>query len=214
MSQDNVYAQIVSRTAVERAMVATLGLWVDDALGEIERVDGWPLNSIERPKGIVTASEFIHWEEDQIPVIVVINSGLASQPIQHAGGRYDATWLMGVAAIVSDVEKDTTRDLAGSYAAAVRMAVLQHSMLKSPLYPKGLASATDWIGEDDSDIPILASRSLGCTRVIFQVEVEGAVTKRAGPRSPSDTPWVDPGAWPEITSVKVNVEPVAIGGQQ
>ncbi len=212
MSETNLFGRIVSRTAVERAVIASLNIWLDSALGELERIDDWPLNSIKRPMGIVTRSQFAKWPEDQLPVILVICAGLAGTPVEHAGGRYDASWLVGVAPIVSDVDEDSTRDLAGAYGAAVRTAVLQHSMLKSPINPDGFSSSIDWVGEDDTDIPFLASRSLASTRVVFQVSVETAVTKQAGPRTPPETPWVDPGEWPEITHVEIDVEPVPAGG--
>lgn len=211
MSETNQYGQIISRTAVEKAVVASLDIWLDDALGELERVDGYDPGSIQRPLGIVTRSQFEKWPEDQIPVVMVINTGLAKPPVPRAQGVYDAAWLVGVVPIVSDIGEDGTRDLAGTYGAAIRMALSQHSMLKSSAYPNGFAQYANWVGEDYTDMPFLATRSLDSARIIFEVGVDSVVTKQAGPRVAPTDPSADPGPWPAVADFETRPEPVLIG---
>ncbi len=211
MSSQNLYGRIVSATAVEHAVVASLNIWLDGAIGELERVDGYTPGSIERPHGIVTGSQFEKWPEDQIPVILVINAGLAGTPVRRADGVYDTAWLVGCAPVVSDVDQKGTRDLALTYTAALRMALLQHAKLTSPVNPSGFAHYVDWRGEDYTDIPFLASRSLMAGRVIFEVGVEAAVTQQAGPRTPPADPKVDPGNWPNVGEPTVTVQPILTG---
>lgn len=211
MSNANLYGRIVSPTAVEHAVVASLQIWLDSAIGELERIDGYPCNTIERPHGIVTSSQFEKWPEDQIPVVLVINTGLAGPPARRADGIYDAAWLVGCAPVVSDVDHAGSRDLALTYTAAIRMALLQHAQLKSGLNPTGFAHYVDWRGEDYTDMPFLNTRSLAAGRVIFEVGVESAVNQQAGPRTPPLDPCVDPGPWPNVGEPTVTFQPVPIG---
>lgn len=195
MSDSNRYGRVVSPRDVENAVVASLNVWIDDCLGEAERLYGYEPNSIERPRGIIRRSEWTKWPEDQIPVIVVINAGLAQQPIRRANGTYDALWRVGVCPIVSDVDQDATRDLAEAYTVAVRLALLQHKMLKSPAYPDGFADFTSWIDEQYNDMPELIQRSMNSGRVVLDIGVENVLTEQAGPRTPTVPASQDPGPW-------------------
>lgn len=212
MSQTNLYGRVVSPAAVERAVVASLKVWLDGAIGELERVDGWAPGSIVRPLDVVTSSQWEKWPEDQIPVVLVINTGLAGRPTKSHDGIYNATWTVGVSPIVSDVDHDSSRALAAAHAAAIRVALTQHPMLKSSINPDGFAHTIDWAGEDYTDLPFLSSRSLASARVIFDVTVEGVLQTQAGPRTPPADPSVDPGAWPVAEpATTLTAEPVLIG---
>lgn len=200
MSAANQYGKLIGPQDVEKAIVASLNLWIDGALGEAERLYGYPPNAIQRPLGIIRRSEWAKWPEDQVPVIVVINAGLSGQPIRRAQGTYDAVWRVGVSPIVSDQNTDDTRDLAEAYTVAVRLALLQHKKLISPAYPDGLPGAfTLWVDEQYHDVPELAVRSLDSGRVVIDVGVEGVITEMGGPRTPPTVPATDPGPWPTVT---------------
>lgn len=207
----NLFGQIITPGQVEQAVAATLKLWMDDYLGEIERVEGYVPGTIERPLDVITRSQFDHWPEEQVPFLLVMTSGMAGQPERHAQGSYHASWLVGVACVVSDVTQEDTRRLALAYAAAVRAAVLQHKMLRSPLHPAGFANGSGWQDESYTDMPSDAERTLGASRVIFSIGVDDVVTERAGPRQPSGRPNVDPGNWPKVSSAKTNITPIGVG---
>jgi hypothetical protein len=210
MSLTNLFGQIVSPHQVEEAVVASLTVWLPDYLGELERIEGYTPGTIALPAGIITASEFEKWPEDQLPLILVMNGGLASKPIRRGNGRYEAEWLVNVAPIVADVDEVQTRRLASAYATACRAAVLQHKGLKSPLHPEGFAAFIKWRDEKYVDIPFAETRTLGSGQVIFSVGVEGVTTEQAGPREPI-TPAVDPGPLPAVTGVSVTVNPERAG---
>ena len=213
MSDTNRFGRIITDGMVERAVVAALQYWLDDQLGEIERLEGYPAGAIERPHAIVTSSEFERMPEVQIPSILVINAGPMGNPMRCADGRYDARFIVGVAPIVSDVDYDATRALAKAYGAAVRTAIGQHKMLRSPLHPDGFANGSRWLGGDtDMDIPFADSRSLKAYRVMFQIGVDGVFTEQAGPRTPTMDPAVDPGPWPSATEVEANPRLVPLTG--
>lgn len=218
----NLFGQIITAGMVERAMVASLNQWMDTYLGQIERLEtddtgalAYPADGIERPRGIITHSEFEKWPEDQLPFIVVMVSGLAGAPERHAQGNYRAEWTCAVAAIVSasspdGTGQDATRRLSLAYGAAIRAAVLQHKMLKSALYPAGFATGLSWQDETYTDVPALAERSMAAARVTFTVAVDNAVTEQAGPRAPLSPADVDPGNWPKVASATATVTPIGI----
>jgi hypothetical protein len=208
----DLFGQIISPKAVEEAVVASLDVWLDDYLGKLERVEGYEPNAIERPLGIINSSEFAKWPEDQIPVVVVINMGLAGKPERHGDGKYDASWLVGVAAVVSDQDQASTRDLAFTYLTAIRVALAQHKMLKSDLHPDGFANFSMWHDETYGEIAFSESRTLGAGRSIFEIGVENVMTEFAGPREPSGDPTVEPDPLPEAVVPTITAEPVTIGG--
>lgn len=201
-----VFGPIVTGGAVERAVAATLAKWMHDYLGEVERIEGYEPDAIERPRGIVTSSEFAKWPEDQLPVVLVLSAGLGSPPTRRGDGHFDASWLVGLAPVVSDVNADQTRRLALSYAAAVRAAIMHHRSLD------GFASALAWRDENYGDLPFDDTRSLGSGRVVFEITVENVVRDFGGPPAPTPTPdpTVDPGNWPEATLVTTGVTPEPI----
>lgn len=205
MSASNRYGQIVTPGMVERAFVATLELWMDDYLGELERVEGYDVGEVVRPAGIITASQFAKWPEDQLPLIMVIAPGTTGKPERHAQGRYNVAWAVTAAAIVSDIDELEARRLAGAYAGAMRAAILQHKMLKSPLHPEGFAQFLSWKGEGYGDLGFEDARTLDSCRVEFAVGVEDVTTEHAGPRTPSGSPGTDPGPLPILPEDGVRV---------
>jgi hypothetical protein len=211
MSEANLYGRIVTPNQVEQAMAACVGEWINDYLGELERIEGYDVGVLARPKGTITASEFAKWPEDQVPLILVLSSGLGGAPRRARGnGSYEAGWTVAVCAIVSDITEEATRRLAGAYAGAIRAAVMQHKMLTSSLYPDGFASFLTWRDEKYGDIPFADTRTLDSCRVVFNVGVENVVTEQAGPREPSAAPGEDPGPLPTVKEVDITVEPEAI----
>lgn len=210
MSTANRFGRIVSPGMVERAVVATLNVWMDDCLGELERLEGYAPGSIERPRGIVTRSEFERRQEDQVPLLVVINTGVNGKPERRGGGVYRLAWAVGVVAIVSDTDEDATRDLASAYTTAVRVALLQHAKLKSGSFPDGLADDLDLLDEQYNDIPFLSTRNLASGRVTVEIGVDSAVSMLAGPTVPSGHPSTDPGPWPSAVQPSTNVVPLSI----
>lgn len=212
MSEANLYDRIVTFEQVERAVVATLDLWIDGYLGELERIEGYASGEIARPLGIVTASQFDKWNEDELPCILVLCAGLDGRPVRRSGGVYEASYLVGVVPIVSDVNVSESRKLASTYVAACRTAIGQHKMLRSSLHPAGFASFSKWRDEKSGEIPFPETRTLASGHVIFSIGVEGVFSEQAGPRVPTDEPSVDPGPLTPVRSVKTTVTSAPLAG--
>lgn len=205
MSATNLYGPIVTVTQVEQGVAAGIEKWIDAYLGEMERIEGYEPDTIERPRGVISVSEFAKWPEDQLPLILILSPGTESVK-KREDGRHEATWLIGVQTIVRDLDQESSRQLAGAYAGAIRAAVVQHKRLKSAAYPEGFGSAVEWVGESYTDIAFNETRTLATARVILSVTVEDVVRRTAGPRIVPPDPSSDPGQWPALVPpVKINV---------
>lgn len=206
MSDEDLFARLVSPNTVEQAVVAALSRWMPSYIPALERNEGYEPGTVEPPRGIVTASEFDSWAGDQFPVYLVLSAGTIGKPIRRGDGTWEAAWSIGVAPIVSDVDQGATRRLASAHATAVRAALLQHKALKSDLHPTGFATYVRWEGESYADLPFLATRSLGSMRSIFAIGVEKTVAEYAGPRVPLPNPTT------EVPLPPGHIEEVTVGG--
>lgn len=210
MSATNVYGALVSAGQVERRIIGSLEDWLPFYLGEMERLDGYDPGSLPVPVGYVRASEFAKWPEDALPVMLVM-AAATSKVRKGQDGQHEAEWTVGVAPIVKDQSQGDSRDLATTYAAAVRGAVVQHKRLKSKAHPDGIEGSVEWLGEAYTDLAFDSTRTLGTARVIFSVTLDNVVSAAAGPRElPSTPPSIDPGDWPGVSSIDVKVNPVEV----
>lgn len=214
MSQTNQFGNAISGGIVERAVADSLKIWMNTYLGEAERLEGYEPDTLERPLGIVTRSEFEKWPEEQVPVILVVSGGLAEAPIRRTDGSYDAKWGVSIASICSAGDpdgfgQDATRRMSLAYALATRLAIGQHKMLKSDTYPDGFANGSWWTDESYHDLPSITERAMGAARVTFAIGVDSVMTEYAGPRTPLTDPGIDPGNWPGATQPPlVGVTPI------
>lgn len=206
VSQPVKFGPIVTGTAVERAVKVVLEERLSNYLGELERIEGYPPDAIERPRGIVTASELEKWPEDQLPVVVII-SAATERPIKREKGRVEATWVLAVAPVVADVNAEETRKLALAYVAAIRAVIVQHKGLKSGLHPKGFSEATHWEAEHYDGIAFGETRTLLAPRAVFTVTILEAVNSQGGPREPYEPPDAEPSDWPIVQKITVQAEP-------
>jgi hypothetical protein len=198
VSATNIYGPIWSAKQIERRVIGSLEDWLTFYLGEMERLDGYAPDSIQRPLGYVRAPELSKYPEDQVPCIVVMaREAIPKKTAPYK--EYEATFPVAVAPIVSDTDKDSSQDLAGTYAAAIRASIIQHKRLKSTAYPDGIEGSVEWAHEGYMDLAFSSSRSLGTASGIFNVTIDVAVAGQAGPRElPTEPPSVDPGDWPDL----------------
>lgn len=204
MTPDTIFKPIITRQEVELRVTNTLKDWIDTYLAEVERQNGLDVRQLPRPRSYSRRNEFDHWPEEQIPAVIVVSPGLVGRPVANGSGEFRGQWGVGVAVIAEGQDVNNTRDLVGYYTAAIRALILQRPSLG------GFAMGVTWEDErydDISDIDV--GRTLASGQVVFQVEVEGIVSTKAGPVTP-DTPPVDPPpvspTWPIATQVTADVE--------
>lgn len=203
MSSSNIFGNILTRKTVEEAVLATVELWIDTYLCEIERNEGITVRDLPRPRSYARANIYNIFPDEQLPAVVIISPGLSKAPIKQAQGKHRTYWNVQVAFQVASTP-DAVRDLADYYTAAARAIFLQHQDLG------GMADGITWLGEKYNDAPDPFRRSVASGNVLLEVEVDDAVTAAAGPVGPDPIPdpTPDPGNWPKVLHTFVEVEKV------
>jgi hypothetical protein len=180
--------------------------WMDSYLSELERATGRDVGSIERPRSWSRKNSFDKWPDDNLPMIIIICSNLAARPTKTGSGRYRAPWAVGIAVVVSSQDEESTRNLAGLYAAAIRAIMIQHQSLDGSI--EG-TRGVEWLDERYGELPSEEARTVAAARLVFSVDFDDVVTHGAGPVGPP--PDQDPVAdWPEITDVNINITKEAL----
>jgi hypothetical protein len=157
----NIYGRIVTRSDVRDATIDHLQLWTPSYIGEVAVQRG--KNRCDLPgfrSWRFSTDDVETWPADQLPACVVVCPGLADTPDRQGNGIYDSEFAVGVGAVVSARDQESTDEIVSIYTAGVRAALLQHPSLG------GFASGMRWIDEDvmsfaslvDGFGPILRSR--------------------------------------------------------
>lgn len=151
-------------------------------------------------KSIVRVNEWEGmWPDEQLPCLLVINTGMASPPERLGDGSYNATWLMASAIVVGAATRTDTRNAAFGYGHAFKQMILQHRSLGHQEHIRGVT----WIDARPMPLPSEQSRSLMAIQMFYQVEAKGVLTD-AGVQpynpDPSPDPYVTPADEPDILS--------------
>lgn len=196
-----IFERIFHGGEVERAALATLRKWLPTYLAEIERQTDRVAGSLPLVRSWTTVNEFSAWPEDQLPCVLLVSTGLASEPAKDGAGTYRASWALGVAVVVSAAKAAQTMELARIYTAAIRAVLLQHPSLG------GVATVIDWIDERYDDLPSDAERSLAAGQGIYRVGIDGVTTTKAGPGGEPRPDRFDPYDPTVAETVTVTVQP-------
>lgn len=195
-----VFGRILDKTDAENAMEEHLRLWLTTYIAELERQKGFAAETIQTPVAWLRANDFAKWPEDQTPAIIIISPGLVGDPKAEGNRVWSAPYGVGVAAVVSSIDRPRTRALAGFYGAAIRAAVLQHPSLG------GFARDTTWVDERFDDVPQEDERTLASAQEVFRVDVFGMTTGRTGPKTPPEDPYAIPADPPIATERNIDTQ--------
>lgn len=181
------FGDIKDPGVIEDAVEGTLKTWLPTYQREVERQRLLDLDTLESVASWSRKSYFENITGDEfLPWVSIVSPGLADRPRKEGGqGRHRATWRVDVGVIVG--EPYDPRKLAGYWAAAIRVCLLQKKALD-------LEAHVDWVGERYDDLSALMERSLGGARIQFEVQVYGVASVKSGPPEPDD----DPGGPPKI----------------
>jgi hypothetical protein len=191
----SIFGRIVTGDDVETWCLDLFRRWTGTYLSEVERQHGLAAGFWARPRGFVRVLSFDKWPEDQLPVVMLVSTGVANPPERRGDGVYYARWIMGLGVLCSARSEQETHDMARHYIAAIRALVSQRPSLE------GLAQGVKWMDESYTPLPYDDSRSLCAGQAIFQVDVDDVTTTLAGPATPDDPlePDTDPWAvWPTV----------------
>lgn len=204
MTDQQVFGRVVTGTDVERAVLDTLKAWMREYLAWVERHAERSPRSLQMPRSWVSATEVERWPEEQLPSVLVLNTGLAEPPERDGEGAFRASFAVGIAVIVSAKDRAETDELSKLYVTAIRAALLQHPSLG------GFADAVEWVDENYDALPAgpggSRRRQLAAGQVVFRVTVGDVLVSPGGPTAPRDNPYEEP-EWPFAETVEVTIEP-------
>jgi hypothetical protein len=206
-SSPDIFSEIKDGAQLEEAIIAHLSAWMPVYLRELEIQRGWPNGKhLPNARSFTVFSRLDHFDEQQLPAVVVSSPGLASAPKMEGSGSYTAIWNVNIAVIVSAKDQASTNTLAKIYAAAVRSIMVQKpSISEFAVHNVWTNESYDDLGSSDGE------RTFAVGVGEFAVMVENVVNKMGGPRTypfiePPD-PETQPGSqWPDAQEVIVEVE--------
>jgi hypothetical protein len=202
---------IVDQWTLEQAIVGVLQerlvAWLDEAnrqAGELVRV--------ERPRSWTADDGVRPFPEDQLPCVMVVVPGTVDRPVHRGDGSWDATFSVGLGAIVAHQSHEGARRKAALYGAALRTLALQHLASALPQI-----AAVDWIGTGTGALPDLIDegkrRQLAVADEAFEIRVAGIADDRGaapflpGPDDlPNDGDPVDVGDLPTVLHTDLALE--------
>ena len=204
----DIFGRIIDGSQVEDAMMNHLRKWLPVYLQELEYQRFRNRDQIPHPRSIQAVKDLEQFDENQLPAIIVMSSGLSDTPVHYGDGSYSASWDVNVATVVTASDAESTRKLAKLYGAAVRAVVVQKPSLG------GFASGADWLDESYDDLPgVDEERTFAVTSMYFSVSVDSVINRLGGPRTypfiePPDEDTQPGSHWPLAETVTVEVEPV------
>lgn len=184
----SVYGNILVPSQLEKAAIDTLIKWMPSYLSEIERQIGISKDSLSVPTNYTNRNSFDVIVGEELPKVVVISPGTVGTPVKNGLSAYRVPWRLGVGVAISARDEIIANMMAKCYGAAVRAIMVQP---RQAGYLEGFPGirGIDWVGESYDDLPIQDQLSLFKTAsVLFTIDIDNIVTKRAGPVTPSSGP--------------------------
>jgi hypothetical protein len=186
----SIFGEIIDGAQVEDIVENFLQRWLPIYLAELadQRGESRDIWLQEGPQGNWPPSwsrkaQFDYTEETRLPAIITISAGIAGPPFHEGDGTYHATWMIGVAVLVSAKDQESTNLLVKRYGAAIRWMFIQHPSLEDP----NVEGAT-WEDEAYDDIGVVQNRTLASARMVFSIQMKNVANSLAGPVLPDDPP--------------------------
>lgn len=205
MSADNIFGPIVSGHDVEVAVRDTITKWITTYLAEVERHTGREVRSMSPFRSYVHSITLELAAGDQTPGCVIVVADTDEPPKKHGDGSHDATFSVGLAAVVSARDRVSTMALAKAYALALRMILVQQGSLG------GFAQSCRWVDEAYDEAPVdPGEQTVAVGMVQFLVVVRSVVSSADGPITVPADPYADPSGWATIRpgGVTSTTEPI------
>lgn len=200
-----IFGPIVTEKDVRAAVEGTVKMWLPTYCHEVAARQGHPRTFLPAIRSWRAWPEFTKWPEDQLPAVVVVTPG-TNDPPEKLDRQLSVSWTIGVGIIVAARDADSTADLIGMYAAAVRVLLTHKGSLG------GFAEHSEFVAEryDDALTQQEMDRTLRTAMVTYSVLVKGIHNRFGGPKvpDPTDDPPEDPGDWPIITHVDETIVPL------
>jgi hypothetical protein len=179
----SVIEPIFSANRLDNAAEATLRNWMPTYIKDLCLQNGIA-HSLDDPNHLVPPRSYnvrndqARWPEEQMPAVVVVNTGMARPPRMYGDGRYSGFWRVTVLTYCHGIDKTTTNRNNQIYAAAVRAILLQKRTLG------GVAAGVEWEAEDYNEATTdpQGTRTMASSAITMVFEVENIINREGGPR--------------------------------
>lgn len=206
------FGRIITDDQVEDAVMATLRRWIHTELNEVERqVLGVASEGYyQRPICYTVKASFDKFPEEELPMVLVVSTG-ATPGGMDGRRQHKATFVVGVACVVSSTSEDDSRRYAYRLGAAIRAALEHNQSLDGAL--DGTVTGVNWDDGKNNELPEPdgGQRTIWTARQVFSVDVSNVLTRNAGPSAPEpDPPNEAPphGDWPTVADHEITYQGV------
>jgi hypothetical protein len=201
---NDVFKPIFVGTELEEAAMTTLSKWMPTYLQEIELQLGRTRDLIPAPRLYTTRNEFTSFPDDQMPMCVVVSTGLADPPLADGEGTYSGWFALGVGFAAAAKDAESSGFLAKVYGAAGRAILLHYPSLG------GICEGVEWADESYDDLVSEEERTIRACYSIYRVKVGNLVTRYAGPSDPIPDPVTQPGSQTTVANI-VTIDDITVG---
>jgi hypothetical protein len=180
--------RIVTKGIVENAVSDVLHDWLPWYLQQTCAAEGFRFYDLPQPNGRPTSDNEAPSSASgrKPPYLVVVSPGV--QETRRVGRTYRAIFQLGVVAVVTGGDRETTNRRASIYLGSIRTCLLQRGLPESML--------VDWVGERTDIFPWDRGMTLVGAQANFLIDVPEVVHLDAGPR-PDQPPVIPTGDTPE-----------------
>jgi hypothetical protein len=200
VATESIFRRIYSAHNLEDQVAATLRKWYPTYIKEMERQEDMEQGRIPPPRYYTRRNQFQSFPDEQLPLCIVISSGILEPPRRDGESNYQAWWGLGVGVVAAASDPESTNTLVKIYGAATRALLMQQQDLGGTD-----SQGVEWLDEryDDSLPGTDQQRSVGAVRSVFQVLIDDVVTQWAGPTSPDPDEWPPGSIWGLVEDVIV-----------
>jgi len=185
MITDDVFGPIFGGELLTRAVMATLKMWMETYIREIEYQRGWTVGLIPLPKTYAERWVFDSYPDDKMPAVIVVCPGMAMEPHRDGDGTISGWWMLGVGIIAAASTEDNSERLAKTYGAAARSILSQKGWLDESWEFNG----TQILEETYTDVPdIEQARTMRSAQIIARTQVLDMWNTQKGPLVPMTPP--------------------------
>lgn len=200
----SVFGPLVTPTAVEDALLATLKEHLEQYLGETGRVTGRGQNVMPMPRHwAIPEGTYDTWPEETPPIIALESPGTDGDADEDAEGGVSIWRLFGLVIVVEANHEKAADRLAKDYAYAVAWCLSQQR-------PPDPIHRVRFLGDRFDDLPLDDDkrRSMAMARLRFRAYVPDIFNRKMGPRGPVPAEPRDPHPDPAVaTSFNFDVAP-------
>jgi hypothetical protein len=164
--------------------------WYPEFAAEYERQNGYEPKWFIQPEKWETMATFRHWNENELPHVVVACAGFMEPSMKHGSGQMDARLLVTFVIVCGSNERISSHELAMGYGQIIGWIGDEYA----PPAEDSFVREMILVDLDYTDIE--PNTSVASAAVSFEVDVYGYMSGTGGPppiiNDPRDDPYGEP----------------------